>query len=252
MVLGAIGMSATEKSTLTFAGHAAQNETHINFVGIERILNANQIVTFIAQTTPDNLLRLAQLVSAHERERAEKFRKVQDRNLSLISHGLKRLVLSQLLKLEPTSLVFDKTIKGKPFCSNNDKYRFSLSHSGEWAALSVALKHEIGVDIEFAKDQEYLEIADFCFTQKELGQFIESNFDNLFFLKTWTQKESITKATGDGLFLKFSNIDIHQCESSESTVIEGIKYYVYSEAFYDGFISVAFNRPLTSLNIFII
>ena len=89
---------------------------------------------------------------------------------------------------------------GKPFVPGHPG--FNLSHSGGWCVLALAGgTAQIGVDIEEVRTQ-HLNIAHFLFTDQEQA-WIESEPGSYAgrFYTLWTLKESVMKATGEGLGL---------------------------------------------------
>lgn len=216
---------------------------------INALLDNQQCVTFVAQSSLENMTLLRTLISQAEQQRAMRFFKQEDRNLSIVAHGLKRMVLAKLLGIQPELLTFQKTPLGKPFFSGNADLTFSISHADNWAALAIAKAAETGVDIEFPRDNSYRDIGDTCLTSKELDEYAACGYDCQYFLKRWTQKESITKAVGEGLFLNFSKISLVEDFGREICWLDGVRYNTLSHSFYGGYISVASTLPLTSMNI---
>ncbi|MCR5695006.1 MAG: 4'-phosphopantetheinyl transferase superfamily protein [Clostridia bacterium] len=83
--------------------------------------------------------------------------------------------------------------RGKP---GSDRLFFSISHSGELAALAVTPEGEIGIDIEEAsQDRDFEALAEFAFGDEELESFKKGEH----FLRIFTAKESLAKAEGSGL-----------------------------------------------------
>ncbi|HTH30078.1 MAG TPA: 4'-phosphopantetheinyl transferase superfamily protein [Lacibacter sp.] len=87
----------------------------------------------------------------------------------------------------------------KPFLPN-EKYHFSISHCGNYAAAIVSSKQRVGVDIEQPNDK-ILRIAHKFLTQQEY-MFLDEQMSaaQLLQLATllWSTKESMFKWFGDG------------------------------------------------------
>lgn len=216
---------------------------------INKLLDSQQLVTFVAQSSPENIALLRTIISQAEQQRAMRFFKQGDRNLSIVAHGLKRMVLANLLDIRPQLLTFKKSAMGKPFYAGKADLAFNISHAGDWTALAIARTVETGVDIEFPGDNAYRDIADACLTAKELEEYAASGYDCQYFLKRWTQKESITKAVGCGLFLNFNSISLVKHLGQEVCWLDDVLYNTLSQSFYGGFISAASTLPMKSLNI---
>jgi phosphopantetheinyl transferase len=82
---------------------------------------------------------------------------------------------------------------GKP---RADSVHFSLSHSGEVAALAVHGRQEVGLDIEAdVADKSFAQLARYCLQSHEEAAFRMGQP----FLSLFTAKESLAKADGRGL-----------------------------------------------------
>ena len=116
-------------------------------------------------------------------ERAKRYAKETDRLLSLAAGYLINRVIGGVFVDE----------FGKP---RSENAFFSLSHSGELAALAVSESREVGIDIEKMRgDKDYDALAKFALNDIEL----ESYKSGEHFLKLFTAKESLSKAEGRGL-----------------------------------------------------
>ncbi len=99
--------------------------------------------------------------------------------------------------LDMDVLTFDKEKSGKwtlPNCY------FSLSHSHNAVAVAVA-NRPIGVDVELVSGRKK-EILQKTLTAAERTEYetLPSHTKIEYLIKTWTQKESFFKMTGDGVF----------------------------------------------------
>ena len=101
-----------------------------------------------------------------------------------------RVLLTQVL--DQQNIQFDGSNKdeyGKPFLSNCD-WNFSISHSGNFAALIISKDNFIGVDIE-TKFEQTFRLKEKFSTEKELN-FIGDDDQKSSLI--WSAKESIYKA----------------------------------------------------------
>lgn len=93
-------------------------------------------------------------------------------------------------------LIYGKNGKPEVLSKNGAKKYFNLSHSGDYIVLATGAE-SIGVDIEKICPYDG-ELAKLCFLPQEIDYINRSDF---LFYKYWTIKESLMKATGEGLSL---------------------------------------------------
>lgn len=86
----------------------------------------------------------------------------------------------------------------KPFLPD-ERYHFSISHCGDYAAAIVSLTHRVGVDVEETEDR-ILRIKDKYLSRDEQRLFIPDPATPDFRLLTllWSAKESVFKWYGEG------------------------------------------------------
>ena len=73
---------------------------------------------------------------------------------------------------------------------------FSVSHSGEIAAIAVCDDQNVGIDVEKARtDDDEAALAECCFDERENAEYA----GGAPFLALFTAKESLSKAEGQGL-----------------------------------------------------
>ena len=147
------------------------------------------------------LARLHAFLNDDERERAARFHFERDRNRFVVGRGTLREVLGELLEISPTDVQFAYGPQGKPALAHDTDLRFNLSHSQDWALLAVTEGREVGVDLEFLRqDLNPLEVAPSVFSPEECAAL-----ENLpeperlaAFYGYWTRKEAFIKALGLG------------------------------------------------------
>lgn len=121
--------------------------------------------------------------------------------------------------------------------------KFSLSYSGEYILVGISLAGEIGVDVEYKKeDLDVDEIAPLIMHSSEMSYFqaLGNKQSKLeFFYKLWSGKESLIKAFGTGLHHPIKDIDLmnvekfscsNQGKKYECSSIEEINKYALSYA----------------------
>ena len=114
---------------------------------------------------------------------------------------------------------------------------FSLSHSGELAALAVSIEGEMGLDVECAdtsRDQESL--ATYCLSEGEYRAYREGQS----FLSLFTAKESLAKAEGTGL--------VHDVKTIPALPIDGRVNYRDKIYFRHGWVIDGYNISVSHEN----
>ena len=106
--------------------------------------------------------------------------------------------------------ISDKEIKlneyGKPYVE--DGTYFSLSHSGDYVALAVSDRYEVGCDIENLRDCEFSRMGKIVFTDNELSELESSGNKREKFFEFWTKKEAFIKCIGEGFHYSPKSLDL--------------------------------------------
>ncbi|MFM0081185.1 4'-phosphopantetheinyl transferase superfamily protein [Paraburkholderia sediminicola] len=146
-----------------------------------------------------------EMLSAQERERADKFRFERHRRRFVAGRGELRRLLSRYLGLSPWEVTLGYGSDGKPFCTiQPPEWRicFNLSHSENAAALAISSGFEVGIDVEHIRPIEEsvpLEV----FSARERAEFTalpDAERQKVFF-ESWARKEACLKALGTGFTL---------------------------------------------------
>ncbi|RQH04127.1 4'-phosphopantetheinyl transferase family protein [Paraburkholderia dinghuensis] len=146
-----------------------------------------------------------EMLSAHERERADKFRFERHRRRYVTGRGELRRILGRYLALPPQALALGVGPEGKPFCTIEPSgwpIRFNLSHCENSAALAIANGFEVGIDIERIRPIEAC-VPPEIFSAREHAQFtaLPDAEQQAVFFETWVRKEACLKALGTGFIL---------------------------------------------------
>ena len=166
---------------------------------------------------PEADQRWCGLLDDHERDRLARFRRPADRARYLAAHALARLVLAQFVGRGPATLVFDRICRcgaehGKPVLANGPG--FSLSHAGDLVGVAVRPDGPVGLDVEQVRA-----VADLDALAGHVRSPVERARDGLdptAFFRTWTRKEALVKATGDGLASPMTAITL----AADGTAVE--------------------------------
>ena len=154
------------------------------------------------------------LLSVDERERAESFLFQRDRDHYILARGILREIVARYLKIEPKLLCFAYNAFGKPalVCETGQPpLRFNISHSHEIALYAVGYDRELGIDVEYIRqDIAAMEIAEHFFSSLEIAALrsVSPNQQTEAFYKCWTRKEAYIKAVGQGFSRSLDQFDV--------------------------------------------
>jgi 4'-phosphopantetheinyl transferase len=152
------------------------------------------------------------LLSAPERERAQRFAFADDARRYARAHAAMRTILGDYLGRAPEAIQLERDHLGKP-CVPGTELRCSLSRAGELALVAVGWGWPLGVDVEQVRalpDADALRRA--YFTERE-RRHLERCTDEAELLRLWTRKEALLKATGEGLRAELRELEVYQPES---------------------------------------
>lgn len=152
------------------------------------------------------------LVSADEREKAERFRFLRDKKEYLATKVYLRFITSKYLNCSPRLLTFKQNEYGKPYLTNEaGELKLSISHSRGYALLALARRKEVGIDLESFDSPGWFdeETALRSLTKTELKQFfsLPAGERAAFFYRCWTRKEAYSKAIGKGFMIEPNQIE---------------------------------------------
>ncbi len=169
----------------------------------------------VALDLPASLVeQRAAWLSAGERQRASRFYFERHRRRYVISQGALRAVLSRYLRVDPSTLQFERGPYGKPFLAGRQAsagVHFNLAHSHELAVIAVVRDCEVGVDVEqLRQQQDFDSIARRFFSPQEWETFsnLPEGQREVSFFQCWTRKEAFIKALGEGLSHPLDQFDV--------------------------------------------
>lgn len=163
---------------------------------------------------PSQINSLLYTLAEDERARAERFYFQRDRERFIVARGMLRRILGFYLNRAAESVSFCYGRQGKPALageSGENKIHFNMSHSHGLALYAVTRGRELGIDLEFMReDLEVEQLAERFFSQREivtLRALPAGHRKHAFFL-CWTRKEAYIKARGEGLSLPLDQFDV--------------------------------------------
>jgi 4'-phosphopantetheinyl transferase len=169
------------------------------------------------------------LLSANERERAERFHLSRDRVRFVAVRSLLRRLIGRYLNVPPRSIAFSYAERGKPILVSEADYgglRFNVSHSGQLALLAFTRDRDVGVDVEQERPfPGMLEIAARYFSEGENAALrrVPPDERTRAFFRCWVRKEAFVKAAGHGLTFPLDafEVSVDPAEPASILSVEG-------------------------------
>ena len=148
------------------------------------------------------------LLSNEEFIKITRLKNKRSRVRSLIARAGLRILSGAYLNKNPKKIIFKKLRNGKPIIDSN-KFYFNLSHSANWIVWAFSISGKVGIDLEYVrKNVEYEKIAERYFHLCERKKLNQSNDPKKLFFDIWAAKESLVKASGEGVFAGIKDIKI--------------------------------------------
>jgi 4'-phosphopantetheinyl transferase len=155
--------------------------------------------------------KLAALLSGAEQERWHRFRFDHDRAAYLAAHALTRIVAGGLMGIAPRQVRFETTCvncgsaaHGKPRLPGS-ALEFSLTHSRGRVGVAFAHGLPVGLDVEdvtASRQGGALALTVLAPAEQAALAALPENRQSDGFLRYWTRKEAVLKATGFGLSVR--------------------------------------------------
>lgn len=157
------------------------------------------------------------LLSPAELDRVGTLRRADDQDRFVAGRALLRTLAADLLGTEPRQVVVGSACPdcsrphGKPTLPGT-VWEASISHSGRLVAVALSSSGPVGVDVERIDESMPLkELVPQVFS--ELEPIPQGGPSPLSFFRTWTRKEAVLKATGDGLRIPMSRMAVAPADS---------------------------------------
>jgi len=180
----------------------------------------------------DEFDSIASLLSPAESARAERFGTDALKVRWIAGRAALRVVLGRTLGVDPAAVAIRRGLRGRPELADaGSGIDFNVSHTrgvaliaiardlGEGTRIGVDIEHrdrEIGADRlarKFLTPREQAILADFAPDMRRQR-----------FLRHWTCKEAMSKATGDGLAAPFRRLDVEISDAPR--LVEGPPPYL--------------------------
>ncbi len=160
--------------------------------------------------SPDQMEAYKAVLDRDELQRAAKFHFEKDRTRYIVTRGQLRFLLSRYLNREADSFTFTYNPYGKP-ALNDSALHFNVSHSHEMGLLIFDRTYEVGVDIEWMReDFGGLKIAERFFSSDEINELklLPHEQQVQGFFNCWSRKEAYIKALGKGLSIPLAKFSV--------------------------------------------
>lgn len=196
-------------------------ESNIEEYGIKEY-RAGQItirVLSLRELTDADFERMYMLCGSERKEKVDKIKAEGKKKQSVGAGFLLSLLQKEFgIKEEPVILP-----EGKPVFESRSDVQFSISHSGDYAALAFG-KNPLGVDIECQR-RINLKVAKRFFSKEEYDYLsgAEGKEQEDAFCRIWTGKEAVVKAAGCGLSCPLHAFSVLQ----ETVTLFGKQYALY-------------------------
>ncbi len=157
------------------------------------------------------------LLDVEERARARRFHSQKARRQFMLCRAALRAKLCDYLGCEHGDLRISLERNEKPqgfVCDRPTNLQFNLSHTNGHGLIVVAQQGRVGVDIEnrnFRHNPEGEIRMVFSPTERSILKRTESCRKVEVFLRLWTMKESVIKATGEGFRADTTAFTVPEC-----------------------------------------
>ena len=154
-----------------------------------------------------DLAQRRDLLDPTEARRVERVTNAEDRTRQIAGAALLRLAAGRLADIDPAAIRVDRTCDtcgqphGRPQLIGTDLHA-SISHSGDRIAVALSRAGRVGVDVERITPIDVAELASGVLDPEE-----RANSTTDFFIY-WVRKESVVKATGDGVVVALERVRV--------------------------------------------
>jgi 4'-phosphopantetheinyl transferase len=167
------------------------------------------------ERAPEEAARLAAHLSAEEHARALRFGTEALRQHWIIGRATLRMLLGRVLGVAPSKVALARGRRGRPVLATADAPDFNVSHTRDVALVGIGDRlpqgTRIGVDIEHGDRAVNADrLARKFLTASERTHLLALPDDERRrrFLRLWTCKEAMSKATGEALAAPFGRLDV--------------------------------------------
>jgi len=172
----------------------------------------------------EEFARLSGWLSSAEHARAARFGREYLRRRYIVGRASLRWALGRTLWMSPSSVPIVRGERGRPRLDGIDGIDFNISHTDDAALIGIVREGRIGVDIERADREVSADgLARKFLTAAEQATLAPLDADErrVRFLRYWTCKEAMSKATGDGIAAPFRQIEVALSVGAAPSLVAG-------------------------------
>ena len=166
----------------------------------------------------DEVARVSAWLAPAERSRAARYSREPLARRYIVGRALLRWVLGRAVRLPPAAVPIVRGSRGRPQLEGDAGLDFNISHTEGVALIGITHEGRIGVDVEHSeRDVRADGLARKFLTPAEQATLapLGESARRARFLRYWTCKEAMSKATGDGLSAPFRHLDVRLNETIE-------------------------------------
>ncbi len=146
---------------------------------------------------------LLTLLLPDEQQKSRQYRQPADRHRFVAGRAWLRWLVGTATELAPAQVQLTAGPFGKPeFPTATDEagpWFANVSHAGSWVLVALA-RTPVGVDLEYVDPIfDYNSLMNSVFSETDRAQISQDPHPHTEFYTRWTRKESLLKATGQGL-----------------------------------------------------
>ncbi len=159
----------------------------------------------------DDYAQLSSWLSPQEHARAARFGRDTLRRRYIVGRASLRWALGQTLATRAAEVPIVRGARGRPQLEGERDIDFNISHTEGVALIGIVRGVRIGVDVEHAdRDVDADGLARKFLRPSEQASLapLDASARRQRFLRYWTCKEAMSKATGDGLSAPFRHLEV--------------------------------------------
>ena len=156
------------------------------------------------------LARLSRWLAPAEQARAARFGRPVLAQRYIAGRALLRWLLGRALGVPPPAVPLERGARGRPRLAGETGIDFNLSHTDGNALIGLA-RERVGVDVERADRAvraDRLAARFLTIAERDTLARLPEDERRARFLRYWTCKEAMSKATGDGLSAPFRRLEV--------------------------------------------
>ena len=173
--------------------------------------------------------QLRPVLSVEEKSRVNDFVYEKDAVKYTCNHVFRKNVLAKYLSIPASTIQYGYTNFGKPYVKNAP-INFSHAYRNNKALLAIYLEATVGIDLEEIKTlQDPKTFSEYSFSKQENEHiFQKATMNEDVFFTYWTFKEAYIKATGTGLNVDISQLNLADFYEQETNALSWSKNKVWT------------------------